>query len=72
MEEADGGTIFLDEIGDMSGCAQAKVLRAIDSEEIQRLGGAGMAVDVRIIAATNQDLESLVREGKFRKDRYSG
>jgi DNA-binding NtrC family response regulator len=69
-KEADGETIFLDEIGDMSGYAQAKILRAIDSKEIQRLGGAGMAVDVRIIAATNQDLESLVREGKFRKDLY--
>jgi DNA-binding NtrC family response regulator len=70
LKEADGGTIFLDEIGDMSPYAQAKVLRAIDSKEIQRLGGAGMTVDVRIIAATNQDLEALVQEGRFRRDLY--
>jgi DNA-binding NtrC family response regulator len=70
LKEADGGTIFLDEIGDMSPFAQAKILRAIDAKEIQRLGGAGVPVDVRIVAATNQDLEALVREGKFRKDLY--
>jgi DNA-binding NtrC family response regulator len=70
LKAGDGGTVFLDEIGDMSSFAQAKILRAIDSKEIQRLGGAGMSVDVRIIAATNQELETMVRADKFRKDLY--
>ena len=71
LKAADGGTIFLDEIGDMSSYAQAKILRVIESKEIQRLGGRhDVAVDVRIIAATNQDLERLVREEKFRKDLF--
>jgi DNA-binding NtrC family response regulator len=70
LKEADGGTIFLDEVGDMSPYAQAKILRAIESKEIQRLGGSGIPVDVRIIAATNQDLEALVHDGRFRKDLY--
>jgi DNA-binding NtrC family response regulator len=71
LKAADRGTVFLDEIGDMSGYAQAKILRLIESKEIQRLGCShGIPVDVRIIAATNQDLEMLSRENKFRKDLY--
>jgi DNA-binding NtrC family response regulator len=70
LRAANGGTVFLDEIGDMSSYAQSKILRTIDSKEIQRLGSAGSSVDVRIIAATNQELEILVREEKFRKDLY--
>jgi DNA-binding NtrC family response regulator len=70
LKAADGGTIFLDEIGDMSTYAQAKILRAIDGKEIQRLGGAGLSVDVRIVAATNQELDALVRAERFRKDLY--
>jgi transcriptional regulator with GAF, ATPase, and Fis domain len=54
----------------MSTYAQAKILRAIDSKEIQRLGGSGEPVDVRIIAATNQDLETLARADRFRKDLF--
>jgi DNA-binding NtrC family response regulator len=65
---ADGGTVFLDEVGDLSAWAQAKVLRAIETGEIQRLGGRKpQRVDVRIIAATNRDLET---DGGFRKDLY--
>lgn len=71
LKAADKGTVFLDEIGDMSAYAQAKILRLIESKEIQRLGcNRGVPVDVRIIAATNQDLEQLSRENKFRKDLY--
>jgi DNA-binding NtrC family response regulator len=68
---AQGGTIFLDEIGDMSPYAQAKILRAIETKTIYRLGGRrGIPVDVRIIAATNQDIEHCVSTGKFRSDLY--
>jgi DNA-binding NtrC family response regulator len=71
LKLADGGTAFFDEIGDMSPSAQAKVLRVIETKEVHRLGGKGrIPLDVRIIAATNQDLERLVSEGKFRKDLY--
>jgi DNA-binding NtrC family response regulator len=71
IEQADGGTVFFDEIGDMSAYAQAKVLRAIERKEIQRLGGrASLPLSVRVIAATNQDLEQAVAEGKFRRDLY--
>ena len=70
LKEADGGTVFLDEIGDMSAYAQAKILRVIDGKKIQRLGGAGISLDARIIAATNQELETQVRREKFRKDLY--
>jgi len=71
FEQADGGTLFLDEVGDMSLRAQAKVLRAIQEGEIERVGGAGtIGVDVRLIAATNKDLESLVKDGAFREDLY--
>ena len=69
FELADGGTLFLDEIGDMSPAAQAKVLRALENAEITRVGGEKpFTVDVRIIAATNQDLEAMVRAGTFRED----
>lgn len=71
LQLAQGGTIFLDEIGDMSPYAQAKILRAIESRQVQRLGGKrSIPLDIRVIAATNQDLEALMAEGKFRKDLY--
>jgi DNA-binding NtrC family response regulator len=71
FELADGGTLFLDEIGDMSLSAQAKVLRALQSGEITRIGSEKpVAVDVRVIAATNKDLERAVAEGQFRDDLY--
>ena len=68
---ANGGTIFLDEIGDMSPSLQAKVLRVLESGEIERVGGAEtMTVDVRVISATNQDLDKMIRDGKFRQDLF--
>lgn len=68
---ADGGTVFFDEIGDMTPYAQAKILRTIESKEIQPLGGLrGVAVDFRVVAATNHDLERMTGEGKFRQDLY--
>ena len=71
LKLADGGSVFFDEIGDMSLYAQAKILRAIESKEVHRLGGkASIPLNVRLIAATNQDLERLVAEGKFRTDLY--
>lgn len=71
LKAGEGGTIFLDEIGDMSGHAQAKMLRMIESKEIERLGRGGtIKVDIRIIAATNHDLDQLSREGKFRQDLF--
>lgn len=71
FELADGGTLFLDEIGDMSKEAQAKVLRVIETKEFQRVGGAkNIKVDVRIIAATNKDLEEEVKRGNFREDLF--
>jgi DNA-binding NtrC family response regulator len=71
FESADGGTLFLDEIADMSPSVQAKILRFVQFGEIRRIGSARVGrVDVRIIAATNRDLESLVSEGKFREDLY--
>ncbi len=71
FELADGGTLFLDEIGDMSLNAQAKVLRALQSGEISRVGGErSVAVDVRVLAATNRDLEAAVAAGQFREDLY--
>lgn len=71
LKLADGGTVFFDEIGDMTPYAQAKILRAIECKEVYRLGGrVSIALDVRVIAATNQDLEQLVAENKFRKDLY--
>lgn len=70
FELADGGTIFLDEIGDMPLNLQAKILRAIQNKEIEPIGGQPKKVDVRIIAATNKKLEELVKQGKFREDLY--
>ena len=71
FELANGGTVLLDEIGDMCPMAQAKILRTIELKEVSRLGGKDtIPVDVRVIAATNQDPEELVSAGKFRKDLY--
>ncbi|AAC06546.1 sigma-54-dependent Fis family transcriptional regulator [Aquifex aeolicus] len=71
FELANGGTLFLDEIGELPLHLQVKLLRAIQEKEIERIGGTRpIKVDVRIIAATNRDLESMVREGKFREDLY--
>ena len=68
---ANSGTIFLDEIGDMSPSLQAKILRVLESGEIERVGGAEThKVDVRIISATNQDLETKIQQGSFRQDLY--
>jgi DNA-binding NtrC family response regulator len=71
LESANGGTVFLDEIGEMGLQAQAKILRAIESREVYRVGGRGrVPLDVRIVAATNQDLEAAVESGRFRRDLY--
>ncbi|NLN24227.1 MAG: sigma-54-dependent Fis family transcriptional regulator [Bacteroidetes bacterium] len=71
FEAANGGTLFLDEIGDMSLSAQAKVLRALEENKVQRVGGnKDLKVDVRVIAATNKDLKSEIKEGRFREDLY--
>ena len=71
FESADGGTVFLDEIGDMPLEAQAKLLRVLQEKKIQRIGGTEeIPVDVRIIAATNKNLEKMVKEGKFREDLF--
>lgn len=71
FEAADGGTIFLDEIGDMSLAAQAKVLRALQESLIQRVGAdKDIKVNVRVVAATNKDLKTEIAEGRFREDLY--
>ena len=71
FEAAHGGTIFLDEVGDLSPTVQVKLLRVIQEREFQRLGSSRtIQVDVRIIAATHQDLEELIRQGRFREDLY--
>ncbi len=71
FELADGGTLFLDEIGDMSLKTQAKVLRALEEQAFERVGGKDtIRVDVRVIAASNHDLPALIREGRFREDLY--
>jgi len=71
FEEAHHGTLFLDEIGDMSARAQTKLLRVLQENEITRVGGnRPIRVDVRVVAATNQDLEERVRSDRFREDLY--
>ena len=71
FELASSGTIFLDEIGDMNLEAQAKVLRVLEQDEVQRVGGdTAIPIDVRVIAATNKDLKEEVKEGRFREDLY--
>jgi two-component system, NtrC family, nitrogen regulation response regulator NtrX len=71
FEQADRGTIFLDEVGDMSARTQAKVLRVLQEGEVERLGSARTTkVDVRVIAATNKDLEAEIGQGRFREDLY--
>jgi len=71
FEVADGGTVFLDEIGDMPLGLQAKILQVLEDKTFKRLGGvADITVDVRVVSATNADLEGAVREGRFRTDLY--
>jgi DNA-binding NtrC family response regulator len=71
LASANGGTIFLDEIGDMSVCAQAKILRVIDKREVCQVGSnRGVHLDIRFLAATNQDLEGMANRGTFRKDLF--
>ena len=71
FEQANTGTLFLDEIGDMPLTLQAKLLRVLPEQEVQRLGGEStISVDIRVLAATNQDLDNAIREGRFRMDLY--
>ncbi len=71
VEQADEGTLFLDEIGEMAPVLQAKLLRVLEEKAFRRVGGSGdVRVDVRVIAATNRDLEDAVKAGKFREDLY--
>ena len=71
FELADGGTLFLDEVGNMTPALQVKLLRALQTQEIERLGGTRtLKVDVRVVAATNQALEDMVKRGQFREDLY--
>ncbi len=71
LEQADGGTLFMDEIGEMPLDLQAKLLKAIEDHKVRRLGGEKeITVDVQIIAASNQDLEQMIRDGNFRSDLY--
>ena len=71
VKATDGGTLFLDEIGDLSAFAQAKLLRLLDTKEVQRLGDVrSYRVDVRIMAATHRDLDTMVRDERFRSDLY--
>ncbi|MGG0939250.1 sigma 54-interacting transcriptional regulator [Brevibacillus centrosporus] len=71
FEQADGGTIFLDEIGDISPAIQVKLLRVLQEKQVIRVGGTGIiAVDCRVLAATNRDLENAVEQGHFREDLF--
>jgi DNA-binding NtrC family response regulator len=71
FESADGGTLFLDEIGEISGSIQVKLLRFLETKSIDRVGGSKtIELDVRLVTATNRNLEQLVREGRFREDLY--
>src|SRR5207302_3589879 len=71
FELAEGGTLFLDEIGDLNTSTQIKLLRVLQEREFERLGGTDtVKVNVRLIAATNQDMEKLIAESKFREDLY--
>src|SRR5258706_268088 len=71
FEQGDGGSLFLDEIGDMSPSTQAKILRVLQEHEFERLGGTRtLRVDVRLVAATNRDLSQMVAAGQFREDLY--
>ncbi len=71
FESADGGTLFLDEIGEISASTQVKLLRFLETKGIERVGGSKpIQLDVRLVAATNRNLEQLVREGKFREDLF--
>jgi len=71
FEQADGGTLFLDEVGELSPAAQAKLLRALQERQFERVGGRRtVTVDVRVVAATNRDIEAMVRGGAFRLDLY--
>src|SRR4029077_14612458 len=70
---ANGGTAFFDEIGELSAYAQARLLRVMEEKQVQRLGGGRpIKLDIRFVAATNRDLDTLAREDKFRKDLYFG
>ena len=71
LKLGDGGTVFFDEIGDMSLLAQTKILRAIESKQVYRLGGRkGIVLDFRVVAATNRNLEQMIEMGTFRRDLY--